>query len=51
MTTIIIRYYKVLGNKRYLRALNLEEDESLFITNPLNLEVIKIKKKSDLIKD
>jgi len=50
MVNIIITYYK-LGNKRYLRALNIEGSESLFIDNPFNLGFIKIKKNEDLIKD
>lgn len=50
MVTLIIKYYK-LGNKRYLRGLNIEGNESLFVNNPLNLGFIKIKKKEDLIKD
>lgn len=50
MVNLIIKYYK-LGNNRYLRALNVEGNEELFINNPLNLGFIKIKKKEDLNKD
>lgn len=47
---LIIKYYS-LGNKKYLRGINIEGNESLFINNSLNLEFIKIKNKDDLVKD
>jgi hypothetical protein len=51
MTTLIIRYYKIVGKGRYLRSLSFEEYPKEFINHSLNLGFIKVKNKKELETD
>ena len=48
--TLIIKYYS-LGNKRYMRSLEIENNKNIFVNSPLNLGFLKVKDKKELEKD
>jgi len=47
---LIVKYYS-LGDNRYMRSLEIENNKNLFVNNPLNLGFLKVKDKKELEKD
>jgi hypothetical protein len=43
--------YYPLGNKRYMRSLEIEDNKNIFVNSPFNLGFLKVKNKDELNKD